>query len=195
MSATTDTLSPSPIITEPIDRRHSRIPTRRRLAAAALTIAVLLPGCGSDRDAERDSQAAPGTSATPTASQGNTGNSGREAGDAAVFPQDCQPGVKNAQGLYCEVEQFGAPVFLNFENGTGQVGQLGIGQIVLVECLEPKATVPSAHGGWYKFALTGIPNLQQTSRKYGYAPANTFENGDVVGEPINRETNPHIPRC
>jgi hypothetical protein len=199
MPATPDTLSPSLVTTETVDRRRNPVRLRRRIAAAALAAGLLVTAaCGSDKDAERDSRATPGVSVVPT---GNSDEHGSATADPNVTPvpdqngQDCQPGVKDAQGLYCEVEQFGAPVFINYENGTGVVAHLAIGQEVRVECLEPTATVPSAHGGWYKFVLAGLPDLQQTPRKYGYAAANTFENGDVVGQPINRETDPHVPRC
>lgn len=98
--------------------------------------------------------------------------------------EGCKPGVETADG-YCAVVQFATDTFKNYEDASGiSDTRLAIGTQVMVLCRIPEQTIDSGQGGWYQLAESGE-----------FAPANNFENGDEVGQPVNRAYDPDIRKC
>lgn len=163
----------------------------------ALLTALALAGCaGSGTDS---STRATGGSSAESPAGGSSGPTEEPAhapatGAAPNSPEQCTPGVPNADGLYCVVQQFGADMFKSVEGPSGHLDRITVGQTVLVACRDPRETVTSANGGWYRAPIDQFPELEGQA-EYGNVAANTFENGDIVGQPINREFDPRIPVC
>ncbi len=160
---------------------------KRRVMIPSVALGFLLAGCGGSETSPTGS-----AQSQPSETRPQGGLSSGASSNANT--EDCRPGIRTEDGTYCVVQEFGANIFTNYKNPSGVVGKLMIGQQVKVQCREPEATVASANGGWYRYPLSQLEGID-TEKSLGYTPANTFENGDAVGEPINREFDPRIPKC
>lgn len=151
-----------------------RTPTGRA-ATVVLLGGLTAAACGSSDSSEGQTSA--GTTAATSSAEA-----------APPSDPDCQPGVETPDG-FCVIQQFGAPAFEDYASLNGRIDNaIAVGQKVMVRCLHPEAIIPSAEGGWYE--------LGPTEELAGYeVPANTFENGDVAGVPLNRVADPRIPVC
>lgn len=151
-----------------IARRYER--TAKRLGAIALLGGTLfVAGCATAVTSR--SRETPSPSRTPSATATPT----RPAGG------------------YTEVEQFGANVFDNYQNASGEGQRLEIGQTVVVACTiyDPNTTVTSTSGLWYRLVTP-----KGTRGEIVYAAANTFWNQEPPQPPDQDNAyDPTVPLC
>jgi hypothetical protein len=126
---------------------------------------------GSSRSATATSSASPGVrSATPvtTTSPPNTGVTGPQHTEIA----DNHNGTK---------------VFADASGSDGGFPDISFGTRVKVACFAANTSSMSSINGFYLIKTSPWEN--------GYAPANTFANGDPLGGPGNTERDPKVPNC
>lgn len=87
---------------------------------------------------------------------------------------------------HTEVEQFDADIFRNYQNASGLIRHLQIGETVVAVCIvyDPDTAVTSTRGLWYRLSDNA------------YAAANTFWNQENPAPPDQDNAyDPRVPVC
>lgn len=167
--------------------RNKPITVSILLAAGLMTTAVLVGGTAGYliAHASRAGQPTPGTplpgpsrnSATPTASPSATDTSPllRPTPTSRLYPEITD-------------NETGTPVFANdLGDAVTQDESIPFDRHILVKCWAPNKSTMSSINAFY---------LVETAPWSGdYAPANTFANGDPVGQPGSTTIDPAVPEC
>jgi hypothetical protein len=110
----------------------------------------------------------------------------RQSADSSVtVTAQPSPSESAGGGSLQEVSQFGADVFRNYQDASGKVGRISIGDTAVVACLifDPNSEITSTRGLWYRLG---------SNKTSEYAAANTFWNQPSPEPPD--EGNAYDPR-
>jgi hypothetical protein len=173
-------------VTRLVNARHHKINISALLAAGVVIATGLAGGTAGYLIAVTGEAGRPASAPKPPAPATSPVTAG-SAGPATSSPS---PRPAPTRGFHIEItdNEQGTPVFSN--PGGAAVAQNGIipfNRRVLVKCWTPNESTMSSVNAFY---------LIETPPWSGdYAPANTFANGDPVGQPGSTTIDPAVPEC
>jgi hypothetical protein len=167
--------------------RHKQIRVSILLAAGLVTAAGLTGGTAGYLIAHAGAPGQPTTGAPPRGSR----STGTTAAPSSSSPDPSpKPRPTPATGLHKEItdNENGTPVFGSAEgSAVNQDELIPFDRHVLVKCWAANKAGMTSINAFY---------LVETAPWSGtYAPANTFANGDPVGQPGSTTIDPAVPEC